>query len=514
MPAEDDDQSSSEVAFDAPGVDEVAVVAWPLLWRRRLLARAEESPVYPWVVLATVLFGLFTVGVTITILSNALPRIAADLDSSISTLTWVLTGPLLAFAVVGPAAGKLGDLYGHRRLYVASMLCACLFAAASALAPNAGALIAFRLCGAATGAAVGPASLALINRLFPPERRAQAMGYWAMVGAGGPVVGVVVGGPVVEAFGWRWIFAAQVPLTLAAVLLALAILPETSRGQRVRFDLPGAAWLAIGITSLLLAVNRGPLWGWSSPGVLLGFALAPVALAAFLMVERRSPHPLLPLTYLRRRNVAAPLANQFFINFAYMGGFIITPFLLQAEFGYGEAHTGNLLISRPLAFAITGPVAGYLAMRVGERSAAFAGASFVVVSMIWMATLAPGDTDLKVIGALALSGVGLGTSAPAMAATLANSVAERDLGIVGATQQMVGQVGIVIGIQVMQTVQAARAASVGPVAAYGDAYLVGAAVAALGLAAAVAVRSTRARGAPEGAPVIQPVTEAVTRSSR
>jgi EmrB/QacA subfamily drug resistance transporter len=476
---------------EAPGADEVGIVPWPLLLRRRILARVEGSERYPWLVLTTVLFGLFTVGFTITVLSNSLPRIAGDLDSNIGTLTWVLTGPVLAFAIVGPAAGKLGDLYGQRRVYAISMACVVVFAALTAMAWSAGSLILFRLLGAATGAATGPASLATINRAFPPERRAQAMGYWSMVGAGGPVIGVVAGGPVVEAFGWRWIFIAQVPLTLAGLLLALAVLPDTDRGRQDPFDVPGAVTLAVAATALLLGINRGPVWGWSSSGVVACLALSPIALAAFIAVERRVRYPMLPLAYVRRRNFALPILVQLFINFAYMGGFIITPVLLQSEFGYDESHTGNLLISRPLAFAVAGPIAGYLALRIGERAAAVIGSVAIVLSMVWLSTLAPGSSDLVVIGALALSGVGLGTSSPSMAAAVANAVDEHDLGIAGAAQQMMNQLGVVMGIQVMQTVQASRAGAVGAVAAYGDAYLVGGLVAAFGVVAACFVRSSR-----------------------
>ena len=186
-------------------------------------------------------------GFTITILSVSIPRIADDLGSDESTLTWLVTGPILAFAVFGPTAGKLGDLRGHRRVYAWSMACVILFAGLTALSWNAPSLLAFRILGAATGAAVGPTSLAVINRMFPPAKRAQAMGYWTMVGAGGPVIGVVAGGPIVEAFGWRWIFVGQVPMTAAGLLLALAVLPETEKiatvavrrqGRRVAWPWP------------------------------------------------------------------------------------------------------------------------------------------------------------------------------------------------------------------------------------------------------------------------------------
>jgi EmrB/QacA subfamily drug resistance transporter len=488
-----------DLSIDAPGADEVAVVPWPLMLRERVHERVADSPRYPWLVLAVALFGLFSVGFTITILSVSIPRIAADLGSDTSTVTWVVTGPLLAFAVVGPAMGKLGDLYGHRRVYGISMAFVSVFAALTAVAWSAGALIAFRTLGAATGAAVGPASIAMINRLFPRERRVQAMGYWSMVGAGGPVIGVVAGGPIVETFGWRWIFVAQVPLTLAGLLLAMLVLPETVRRERAGFDYAGAIVLALGATSLLFAINRGPQWGWSSPAIVTGFVFAPVAVAAFAVIERRVANPLLPLAYLRQRNFTFAIATQCFTNFAYMGGFVITPVFLESVFGYPETRVGGLMIARPLAFAIAGPLAGYVAVRVGERTSAVVGSAFVVASMLALSSVAPGSSDLVIIGALALSGIGLGCSSPALAASIANSVDERDLGVAGAFQQMMTQLGVVIGIQVMQTVAVVREVSAGQVGAYGEAYLVGGFVALLGLITATFVRSSRRRV--EGAPI-------------
>ena len=210
--------------------------------------------------------------------------------------------------------------------------------------------------------------------------------------------------------------------------------------------------------------------------------------AAFIAIEKRVDHPLLPLAYLRRRNFTFPIATQFFTNFAYMGGFILTPLFLQNEFHYDETHTGTLLIARPLAFAIAGPLAGYLTLRIGERVSAVAGAVAITASMVALAHLAPGSTDLAVIMALALCGVGMGASSPAMAAAVANSVEPNDLGVAGATQQMVNQMGIVLGIQTLQAVQVAREGAVGGVAAFHDAYMLGAVAAGIGVLAALFVR--------------------------
>jgi EmrB/QacA subfamily drug resistance transporter len=483
--------AGDEVPLDVPGAEEVGVVPWPRVFRNRVRARVVASDRHRWIVLSAALFGLFTVGFTITILAVSLPRIAADLDSTQATLTWVITGPLLALGVVGPAFGKLGDLWGQRRVYLLGLAAAGVLAAATALAPSAGALILFRVLGAVGGAATGPASMAMIARVFPRERRVQALGLWSLVMAGAPVLGVVAGGPVVEAFGWRWIFVGQVVFTAAALVVAYAVLPDGRRSAGGgSFDWAGAVVLAAGVTALLVGLNRGPEWGWTSPGVLLAFAAAPAGLAAFAAVERRSPSPMVPLDYLRRRNVVVPMAAGALTQFAYMGGFILTPLLLQDVLGYGETRTGLLAIARPLTFAVAGPLAGWLAVRIGERISAVAGAVVVAASMVALAGVAPGSGDLAVVVALALSGLGLGASAPALSASVANAVDEGDLGVAGAAYQLATQVGVVAGIQVMQTVQATREATSGLVGSYGDAFVTGALACVLGAVAACFLRST------------------------
>ena len=331
----------------------------------------------------------------------------------------------------------------------------------------------------------------MINKLFPRERRAQALGYWSLVAAGGPVIGVVIGGPIVEAYGWRWIFIGQVPMALIALVVGFFVLPETDRHERTPFDVAG---------SVLLGAGRRRCAGRAQPGAGAWAGRArswwPCSCShrccwcGSCWSSGRIEHPLIPLPYFRRRNFAFPIVNQFFTNFAYMGGFIVTPFLLENVLGYGPAHTGLLSIARPLAFSIAGPIAGYLTVKVGERTNAVVGALFIVASMVALSTVGVGTSDLVIMGALALSGVGMGTASPALAAAIANSVDEKDLGVVSAAQQMVAQVGVVAGIQILLTVQQAREPVVGAAASYHATYLVGAGVAMVGAVCALFVRST------------------------
>jgi EmrB/QacA subfamily drug resistance transporter len=465
------------------GGEEVVVLPWPLLLRRRVAGRAKRLGVsrQSWV-LATVLVGLFSVNVVFTIIAVALPRMAREFDTTPSVLTWAITGSLLAYGVAAPILGKAGDVYGHRRVYLLGMAGSHLAAVVSALAPGAGVFVAARVVAAACGAATGAASMALVFSSFAPEERVKAMGYWSLVGAGGPVIGVAVGGPVIEAVGWRWVYAGQVPFGLLALALGAVVLRETERGPRRRLDWTGALLLSGSVTSLLVALNRGPAWGWSSPAVLACFAACPLLAAAFVRAEHQASHPLIPLAWFGRRNFAFPVTAMAFTNFAYMGGFILTPLLLAGPlFGYGESRVGVLSLSRPLAFSLAAPLAGYVALRTGERVTATVGAAAVVVSMVVFSRVGAGDAGIVLV-ALVLSGIGMGMALPSLTAVVANAVDAADFGVAGAANQLLAQVGVVAGVQLMQTVQVARS--------FADAYLLGGLVAVIGVLGAACVRST------------------------
>jgi len=452
---------------------------------------SPEAQANRWRILATVLFGLFSVNVTVTILAVSIHSIAAELDTSEPTMTWVVTGPMLAFGVIGPLVGKLGDRLGHRRLFLWGIGGAAVMALASALAWNAASLIAFRTLGAIEGAATGPASFAIISRVFPRHERVKALGYWSMVAAGAPVVGVVAGGPIVEAWGWRWLFMGQIPFALLALAFAWRLLPETPRNRHGSFDLAGAALVALSVTPLLFALSEAPRLGWSSPVVLACLVISPLAVFGFVRVERRAESPLVPLHYLRRPGFTFAIGTQAALNAAYMGSFILTPLLLQNVLGYSETRTGLVSIARPLAFSLAGLMAGAIAVRVGARPAAIWGAVAVVAAMAWMATLGVDSTVWSIMGALALAGVGMGVAMPPLAASVTVSVAESDLGIAGACQQMMIQVGVVFGIQVMQAVQQARVPVVGVADSYHWGYLAGLCLALIAVGTATRIVSVR-----------------------
>ncbi len=478
------------MAIEAPGVDEEAVLPWSMLLRRwsrqRGVADDLEGRHGPsaWLITWTVLLGTLAVASSITILAVSRPAIAQDLGASASTLVWLISGPTIAVALTGTTAGKLGDLHGHRRVYLIGVFGAAAFSLLAALAWSGGSLILFRVVGATVGAATGPSSLAIINQLFAREDRARALGFWSLVVAGGPVLGLVIGGPLVEAVGWRAIFWFQTPLLLAAAVAAFVVLPETRRHHNVHFDVMGQVALVVSLGGLLFAIDRMSVWGIDNPWVLGGLLLFPLAGWWFLSIERRVDHPLIPLRWLRRRGFAIPVAVSFFIQFGYMGGFILTPKLLSDMRGLGADTVALMMVPRPLTFAIAGPVAGMLARRISARTTVVGGTISLALSLFAFAYVAPDPGTAIVVVALTLSGFGIGAAQPRIASAVANAVPDQDLGVAGATQQLVAQVGTTLGMNTLEGVQVATVDASGLGGSYRNAYLLGAAVAVIGVVVA------------------------------
>ena len=527
-PGEDQDFDPEEVrsaevllSGTGAGAEGGIVVPWPILFRHRVHRRLTRSDRYQWWVLWTVLAGLLSVNITFTVFVVALPQVARQLHTSVSTLTWTSTGPLLAFGVAAPVLGKLGDLRGYRKLYLWGLSGAALSVVLTASAPTAGVLIAARLFDGVQGAATGAASMALVLQAFSHEDRVKALGWWALVGAGGPVLGVTIGAPIIQYFGWRALFWGELPLMAIAAVLAIVVLPSHDRRPKGtdrsvhsagtgtgteptpspwrQMDWMGSWTLALAVTAGLLALNEAPSWGFTSPATLAVFALSLGTGVVFVAHERRAPRPLIPLRYFRMRNFVFPLGARTFINFSYMGGFFLFPILMEGIYGYSETRAGLVSTARPLLFSLVAPAAGYAAVKVGERSLVMAGAISLTVSMVVFTQLGSSPSLLVIIIALALSGVGNGLSTPSTVSSASNEVAEDELGVMSAAQQLITQIGIVAGIQVMVTVQASAHGGVGSLASFHRAYAVGAIGAVLAGVCGFFVRNTP-RGDRSGLP--------------
>jgi MFS family permease len=464
-------------ALGASGAEASVVPSWPALLHRRVVDRAERSPRYRWWALTALLAGLLSLNITFTVFVVALPTVRGDFHTNFSVLTWASTGPLLAFGVAAPFFGKAGDLFGYRRLYLFGLVGAMVSAVVTATAPDVGVLLFGRALDGVQGAATGTASMALILQLFDPEERVKALGWWTLVGAGGPLLGVTLGSPVIQYLGWRTLFWGQLALLIVAAVVVTLLLPsrhqahrgpavEPARAARSERIWAGMDWvgswsLAGAVTAAMLVLSIGPIVGWTSVGVVLSAVVAALLIALFIRRELTFATPLIPTMYWRRRNFIFPMGMQGFSNFAYFGAFFLFPLLMEQVYGYSVSKVGFVSVARPLLFALSAPVAAYVTVRTGERFATVVGASGVLVSMVLFATLGPSSGLWIILIALGLSGLGMGVALPATSSTMANEVTAAEYGVMSAAQLMASQVGEVAGIQVVLTLQESLARHAG-----------------------------------------------------
>ncbi len=484
---------------------------WFALLHRRVSARAVRSPRYQWWALVALLAGLLSLNITFTVFVVALPTVKADFHTNLSVLAWASTGPLLAFGVAAPFFGKAGDLFGHRRLYQFGLLGAMVSAVLTATAPDVGMLLFARALDGIQGAATGTASMAIILELFDPEDRVKALGWWSLVGAGGPVLGVTLGSPVIQYFGWRTLFWGQLVLLVVASVVVAVLLPSgrrahaggagvaaPSQGRRSHvwagMDWVGSWSLAGSVTAAMLVLSIGPIAGWTSVGVVICGVAAVVLAVLFVWRESTFATPLVPTHYWRRRNFMFPMGAKGFSSFAYFGGFFLFPLLMEQVYGYSVSQVGFLSVARPLVFAISAPIAGYMTVRTGERNATLFGTGALLLSMILFATLTVSSGLVIILIALALSGLGMGVSMPATSATMSNELAASEYGVMSAAQLLASQVGEVAGIQVVLTIQESLARHATPdhggsvLHSFSVPFWVGAGAAALSVVCALFIR--------------------------
>ncbi len=441
--------------------------------------------------LGTVMLAVMGFGSLMTIVTVSLSVIATDLNTTRQTLGWIVTGLMLSMAVLTPLGGKLGDIRGHRKMFLIGLAGSIVSTALCALAWNAASLIAFRVLFGVCGALVMPNGMALMMDAYGRKRRATAMGWFQFATTGAPTIGLVVGGPMVGVVGWRWIFCAFALVSLVAFGLALRVLRESELHERVPLDVAGSLSLASTILFALLTVSRAVRAGMGDPLALAMLAVAVLSLVLFIRVERRAKYPLLRLEYFRRPTFTAPLLANSFNQFAYMGGFVVTPLLLADRFGYKVGLVALLLAPRPGAFALSSPLGGIATTKLGEAIPMVAGTSMMVASMVSFALGSSSGMLAFVIGGLVLSGVSAGVGAPAFTTLVVGSVEPTDIGVATGMNQTMLFVGIVSGIQIMLVVLGDTPDQ----GRYVNTFLFGAGVAVLGMACScvAAVSSHRAR---------------------
>lgn len=444
------------------------------------------------VLLVVVMLAVTAFGSLMTLITVALDDMGDDLGASRVTMTWAITGLMLTMAVATPMAGTLGDVHGHRKVLLIGLFGGAIATILCGLAWNALSLIAFRVLFGFFAAMVNPNAMSLMMHAYGRERRATAVGWFQFAVTGAPTIGLIAGGPLIDATGWRVIFFAFGGLSLVAFAVGLPLLRPIPRIEGRPLDVKGGASLGLVVLSLLLAITEF-VSGRLGVVAWLYVATAIVLAIVFIKVERSVPSPMLKLEYFGRRNFSLPLLSAAAVQFAYMGGFVITPALLTRRYGWSTGAIALLMMPRPGAFSLASLAGGWLPRRIGFRWPVMLGAVCMSASMVVFAAAAPftGAVGIAlIVGGLILSGVASGISQPAIAALSVDAVDDSDMGIANGMNQQMTFVGIVAGIQTMNVLIGDSADS----GTFVTTYLVGTAFAVLGLVAGFFIQDDGVRG--------------------
>ncbi|MFD9430282.1 MFS transporter [Streptomyces sp. NPDC060002] len=409
-----------------------------------------------WGPLTAVCLGTFMLLLDVTIVIVALPDMARALHASLSDLQWVVDGYALALAALLLGAGATADILGRRRVHVVGVV---VFAAASllcGLASGPDTLVAARALQGVGAAAMLATTLPLLGSVYQGRQRSAALGVWGAVSGAAAAVGPVLGGLLTEGPGWRWIFYVNLPVSVAAVWLTLKAVPE-SRGPRgMRVDWAGTATFAVFAGGTAYAVVRAGEDGWTASATLTSFGLAALALACFVLAERRAAHPLLDLSLLRRPAFVGVMVGALAFNGVAFG---VTPYLsiwMQTLLGMSPVRGGLTLLPMTMAAMVTAVVVGKRFHGVPARLTIGGGLLLIGAGCFCQAVLGAGSDWTALVPGFVLVGIGTGFVAPTAAGAALASVEPARAGMAGGAVNTVRQLGYALGVAVFGTVVTSR----------------------------------------------------------
>jgi EmrB/QacA subfamily drug resistance transporter len=391
------------------------------------------------------------------IVGTALPRIVGSLGG-VAHLSWVVTAYVLASTITTPLYGKLGDMYGRKKLFMAAIVLFLAGSAAAGLSQTMGELIAFRAIQGLGAGGLMVSAIAIIGDLVSPRERGQYMGYIMAVMMIATIGGPLLGGFITDSFSWRWIFYINLPIGGVALAYLAATLHLPRRRVEHRVDYLGAVVLAVATTAIvLISTWGGSQYAWTSPQILGLGAVAAATVAAFIMIEARADEPILPLHVFRNRNFALVAGLSFLAGLAMFGAITFLPLYQQTVQGASPTVSGLLLTPMMVGVMITSLIAGQITTRTGRYKALpIIGAGCMTVGM-WLLSLLGVDTSRVTSGLyMVVLGLGMGFLMQMTTLIAQNSVQPRDIGVASSSRLFFQQIGGSIGVSAFGAIFARR----------------------------------------------------------
>ena len=395
---------------------------------------------------------IFMVSLDNLVVTTALPVIRHDLGATLQQLEWTVNAYTLTFAVLLLTGAALGDRFGRKRMFITGLVIFTLGSAAAALAPSSGWLIAARAMQGVGGAIVTPLTLTILSAAVPPARRGMALGIWGGVSGLAVALGPVVGGAIVDGLSWQWIFWLNVPIGIALLPIAFFRLSE-SKGPNRSLDLPGLGLASVGLFGIVWGLVRGNAHGWTSLGVAGPIAAGVVLLGLFVLWERRTPEPMVPLRFFRNRAFSAANVTSLLMSFGMFGSIFLLVQFFQVVQGYTPLQAGIRTLPWTAMPIFIAPIAGLLSDRIGARPLLVGGMALMATGLAWMAIVTtPTVAYPRLIPAFVMAGVGMSLYFAPVANLVLSTVRRKEEGKASGVNNTVREVGGVFGVAVLASV--------------------------------------------------------------
>jgi len=409
---------------------------------------------YRWMVLITVIVGTFLGRLDQTIVNLALPKIIVDYHITVTSAGWIATAYILANAIFVPIWGKLGDTIGRKKVYLAGFIIFIFGSVLAGLAWNFGSLIVFRVIQAIAGSADYPTAMAILAVTFPSgKERAQALGIWSSSFAAAVVFGPLIGGPLIDNFGWRAIFLMNLPVGIIGIIMALTYIQESvSEKKTVFFDWWGAITLAGFLAALVLVLDKGMSWGWLSANSLISYAVSLIFLLIFIAVEKNHPEPIVDFKFFRENVFTNTLINNFIVFMGMMGSIFLVPIFAQTYLGYDATKTGYLFIPMAFIIVIAAPLGGSLTGKVQPRYVIAVSTFIAAIGLFLFTHIDPRSSALGIIIPMSVMAFGIGFGMAQRTNLIASIVPQQEIGVASSILALARNIAGAFGIALFGTI--------------------------------------------------------------
>ncbi|MEE8406485.1 MAG: MFS transporter [Acidimicrobiia bacterium] len=412
-----------------------------------------------WLVLATVSVGILLATIDGSIVNVAFPTIVEELDTSFNVIQWVSLGYLLTIATLTLGVGRLGDVVGKKMIYATGFSVFTIASAVCGLAPDVSWLIGFRVLQALGAVMILALGSAILIEAFPKSERGKALG-WVMTAVSiGIITGPVLGGILISTFSWRAIFLVNIPVGIVGTWMALRYVSKTAPVPGQTFDFVGGFLMSVSLFSLSLALTVGQEAGFASPGILLAFAVAIIAAAAFVFVELKVESPMLEIRLFKTPMLTVGVVSGVLVFVCLSATFILLPFYLAGVLGFDVLTMGLLLGVAPLMMGIVSPLSGTLSDRIGIRKLTLIGLSVIALTYFGFLTLGIDSTALHFALLAVPYGIGIGIFQSPNNSAIMGSVPPEYTGVAGGLLHLTRLLGQIVGIAVLGSIWAARVAA-------------------------------------------------------